>query len=154
MLGIISNKRGGAASSIKLRLMQVEMTPNRPFYAIGDVHGCLDQMLAALGRVDDDIEANEIDDPTLVFLGDYVDRGKASAEVLEYLMNLSLSDPEAVVCLMGNHERMMLGFLDKPLKAGPRWLRYGGVETLESYRITGVDTDASDEQLYEACGEL
>jgi serine/threonine protein phosphatase 1 len=154
MLGIISNKRGGSASSINLRPMQVEMAPKRPFYAIGDVHGCLDQMFAALGRVDDDIEANEIDDPTLVFLGDYVDRGKASAEVLEYLMNLSLSDPEAVVCLMGNHERMMLDFLDKPLKVGPRWLRFGGVETLESYGIAGIDKDASDEQLYEACEEL
>lgn len=128
MLGIISNKRGGAASSINLRPMQVEMAPKRPFYAIGDVHGCLDQMFAALGRVDDDIEANEIDDPTLVFLGDYVDRGKASAEVLD--------------------------FLDKPLKVGPRWLRYGGVETLESYGIAGIDKDASDEQLYEACEEL
>ena len=154
MLGNISNKRGGAASSINLRPLQVEMAPASPFYAIGDVHGCFDQMLAALGRVDDDIEALEIADPTLVFLGDYVDRGKRSAEVLEYLFNLSLSDPEAVVCLMGNHERMMLDFLDKPHKEGPRWLRYGGMETLESFGITGIDTDASVEELYEACEEL
>ncbi len=154
MLGIISNKRGGAAYSINLRPLQVEMKPERPFYAVGDVHGCLDQMLDALSRVDDDIEANEINDPTLVFLGDYIDRGKKSADVLACLLDLSLSDPEAVICLMGNHERMMLDFLDTPLKAGPRWLRYGGVETLESYGITGVENEASPEQLYEACEEL
>lgn len=154
MLGNISNKRGGAASSINLRPMQVEMRPERPFYAIGDVHGCLKQMQAALNRIDDDIEAHEIDDPTLVFLGDYVDRGPNSAGVLEEVMQLALSDPEAVICLMGNHERMMLDFLDKPLKAGPRWLRYGGVETLESFGIESITQDAEPEQLYEACEEL
>ena len=154
MLGNLSNKRGGAASSINLRPLQVEMKPDRPFYVIGDVHGCVEPMQAALSRVDDDIEALEIDDPTLVFLGDYVDRGPNSAEVLEQLMQLSLSDPEAVVCLMGNHERMMLDFLDAPLKAGPRWLKFGGIETLESYGITAVDAEASQEELYEACEEL
>lgn len=147
MLGNISNKRGGAASSINLRPLQVEMSPEHLFYAIGDVHGCMDQMLVALSRVDDDVEALDIADPTLVFLGDYVDRGKRSADVLEYLLGLSLSDPDAVVCLMGNHERMLLDFLDQPQKAGPRWLRYGGIETLESYGITGIDTDASKEEL-------
>lgn len=154
MLGNIGNKRGGAASSINLRPLQVEMSPEHLFYAIGDVHGCMDQMLAALSRVDDDVEALDIADPTLVFLGDYVDRGKRSADVLEYLLGLSLSDPDAVVCLMGNHERMLLDFLDQPQKAGPRWLRYGGIETLESYGITGIDADASKEELYEACEEL
>lgn len=154
MLGNISNKRGGAASSINLRPLQVEMQPDRPFYVVGDVHGCVDQMQAALSRVDDDIEALEIDDPTLVFLGDYVDRGPHSAAVLEFLMQLSLSDPEAVVCLMGNHERMMLDFLDAPLTAGPRWLKFGGIETLESFGIEGVQADSDTEQLYEACEEL
>jgi serine/threonine protein phosphatase 1 len=154
MLGNLSNKRGGAASSINLRPLQVEMNPERPFYAIGDVHGCLGQMQAALGRVDDDIEALDLADPTLVFLGDYVDRGPRSNEVLEFLLNLSLTDPDAVVCLMGNHERMMLDFLDQPLKAGPRWLRYGGVETLASFGIETIEEDADPEQLYEACEEL
>jgi serine/threonine protein phosphatase 1 len=154
MLGKISNKRGGAASSIKLRPMQIEMKPERPFYAIGDVHGCRDQMHAALNRVDDDIEALNIDDPTLVFLGDYIDRGPNSAQVLEELMQLSLSDPDAVICLMGNHERMMLDFLDNPLKAGPRWLRFGGIETLASFGIEGVQSDGLPEHLYEACEEL
>lgn len=154
MLGIISNKRGGAASSINLRPMQVEMKPARPFYAVGDVHGCLPQMQAALERIDDDIEAQGIDDPALVFLGDYVDRGPDSAGVLDEVMQLSLSDPDAVVCLIGNHERMMLDFLDKPLKAGPRWLKFGGIETLQSYGITGLNEAALPEQLYEACEEL
>lgn len=154
MLGNISNKRGGAASSINLRPMRVEMKPERPFYAVGDVHGCHAQMQAALSRIDDDIEARGIDDPTLVFLGDYVDRGPHSAAVLEEVMQLNLSEPKAVICLMGNHERMMLDFLDKPLKAGPRWLRFGGVETLASFGIAGLTHEAEAEQLYEACEEL
>lgn len=154
MLGKLTNKRGGAASSINLRPLQVEMTPSRLFYAIGDVHGCLDQMLAALDRVDDDIEAQRIDDPVLVFLGDYVDRGPKSAQVLEELVQLSLSNPDDVICLMGNHERMLLDFLDTPLKAGPRWLRNGGIETLASFGIKGVTQESNQEQLYEACEEL
>ncbi|MGB7317747.1 MAG: metallophosphoesterase family protein [Planktotalea sp.] len=154
MLGNLTNKRGGAASSINLRPLQIEMTPKRPFYAVGDVHGCLDQMQAALSKIDDDIEALEIDDPMLVFLGDYVDRGPKSAQVLDELFHLSLENPDDLICLMGNHERMMLDFLDTPLKAGPRWLRFGGMETLESYSIEGVTHDAGPEQLYEACEEL
>ena len=151
MLGNITNKRGGPARSINLRPLQVEMTPERPFYAIGDVHGCFDPLQAALNRVDDDIEANDIDNPALIFLGDYIDRGPKTAEVLDELITLSLSNPNDVVCLMGNHERMLLDFLDNPLKSGPRWLRFGGVETLESFGIPNVAHDAEQEQLYEAC---
>lgn len=151
MLGKITNKRGGTARSINLRPLQIEMTPERPFYAIGDVHGCLDQMRAALSRIDDDIEAMGIEDPALIFLGDYVDRGPATAQVIEELITLSLSNPNDVICLKGNHERMLLDFLDHPLKAGPRWLRFGGMETLESYGIANVPQDAGQEQLYEAC---
>ncbi len=154
MLGKITNKRGGAASSINLRPLQVEMTPKRAFYAIGDVHGCIDPMHAALDRVDNDIESQGVDDPVLVFLGDYVDRGPQSAQVLEELLNLYLSNPDDVICLMGNHERMMLDFLDLPLKAGPRWLRFGGIDTLKSFGITGITPEATQEELYEACEEL
>lgn len=154
MIGILNNKRGGRATSINLRPLQVEMRPERPFYAIGDIHGCFEPMQAALARIDDDIEVLGLGDPAVVFLGDYVDRGPYSAEVLEFVMQLCLSEPDAAIALMGNHERMMLDFLDKPKSAGPRWLKYGGQETLESYGITGVDAAASEEALYEACEEL
>ena len=153
MLGNL-NKRGAAASTINLRPLGVEMTPERPFYAVGDVHGCRDQLNAALSRIDDDIETHDVSDPMLVLLGDYIDRGPKSAEVLETLMALNLSEPDAVVCLLGNHEQMMLDFLDNPLKAGPRWLRNGGIDTLESYGIASISADAEQEQLYEACEEL
>lgn len=154
MIGILSNKRGGRSSSINLRPMGAEMRPDRPFYAIGDVHGCLEQMEQALERIDADIEAQDIEDPAVVFLGDYVDRGPQSADVLDYLMQLSLAEPDAAVILMGNHERMMLDFLDKPKSAGPRWLKFGGQQTLESFGITPIPAQASAEQLYEACEEL
>jgi serine/threonine protein phosphatase 1 len=69
----------------------------------------------------------------LVFLGDYVDRGLNSRDVLSGLAQPAFSD--RAVFLRGNHEAMMLEFLADP-GTGPRWIANGGLETLHSY---GVD---------------
>lgn len=101
-------------------------------YAVGDIHGCnakLDQLLA---RIDDDRAGRPAD---LVFLGDYVDRGPDSAEVLHRLMALQVANPEQVFCLLGNHDLMMLDFLSAPLSLAQRWLDYGGEDTLESFGV-------------------
>lgn len=111
-------------------------------------------MQAALAKIDEDIETNGISDPAVVFLGDYVDRGKRSAEVIEFLVTLSANEPDAVVCLKGNHEQMMLEFIDDPVKHGKRWLRYGGQETLQSFGIVAPEETAGAEALYEAAEEL
>lgn len=118
--------------------------PDRPFYAVGDIHGCADLVLPLLDRIERHAAERGVDDPNLLFLGDYIDRGPASAEVLGILHGLSAHSPGRVVCLMGNHERMMLDFLDDPA-AGPLWLRNGGVATLASYGIappSGLRPDA------------
>lgn len=99
--------------------------PDSPFYAIGDVHGCFDQLRALLDRMDPDLP--------IVLVGDLVDRGDHSAEVLRLVQ----SRP-GVVSLMGNHERMLLDFLDNPEGEGPRWLRVGGLQTLASFGIAGA----------------
>jgi serine/threonine protein phosphatase 1 len=95
--------------------------------AIGDIHGCntaLEGLIAFVGLRSDD---------TIVFLGDYVDRGPGSAAVLDFV--ISLGKTHKVIPLRGNHELMMLDSREKKSLLFS-WLRYGGEETLASYSET------------------
>jgi serine/threonine protein phosphatase 1 len=95
--------------------------------AIGDIHGCV----AALRAMVQAISLRP--DDTLITLGDCVDRGPESRQVIEEL--LSLRERCCLVPLLGNHEEMMLNFLDgKPQP--DNWLEVGGAATVESYRGT------------------
>lgn len=101
-------------------------------YAIGDIHGCYD-LLIALEKI---ILADACQTPgkkLLVFLGDYVDRGSKSAAVVDYLVR-QRQDDFYCICLAGNHEEVMLDFLKDPSLNHP-WLKHGGFETLQSYGI-------------------
>jgi serine/threonine protein phosphatase 1 len=94
-------------------------------YAIGDIHGCCDKLLKLLERIDIDWSRD-----TLVLLGDYIDRGARSYEVLELLIDLKKKHP-GTVFLKGNHEAMFLNFL-----SGSHTLTFlynGGQRTLDSY---------------------
>ena len=75
---------------------------------------------------------------TVVWLGDYVDRGPSSREVIDLLIGFTASEHRSVF-LMGNHEEALLRFLVDP-RDGLQWFRLGGLETLASY---GVDVEAS-----------
>lgn len=111
-------------------------------YAVGDVHGCYEQMKALLARIAADSAARARGRrPILIFLGDYVDRGPESAKVVEALIWLKRRPDLEVRLLKGNHEQAMLDFLDAP-EANRAWLRWGGAETLRAY---GVEPPASDE---------
>ena len=127
--------------------------PDQPLYVIGDIHGRADLLQELFDLIDADQQATGIDQPLAVFLGDYVDRGPDSRRVLQSLHGMARSlagDPAAegeMLCLMGNHERMMLDFLESPVEAGPRWLRGGGVMTLASFGIDGVPDTAPAEVL-------
>jgi len=90
--------------------------------AIGDVHGCLDALEALLARLPPERE--------LVFLGDFVDRGPESAQVLRTVEELARRRP--CVLLMGNHEAMMAEACENREAIGI-WLANGGNATLESY---------------------
>lgn len=104
-------------------------------YAIGDIHG-RDDLLARLhGLIEADLAARPIGAATAVYLGDYVDRGPSSFEVIERLLHEPLAGCQAVH-LTGNHEAMMLTFLDH---GDDVWLFNGGGETLASYGIEGGD---------------
>lgn len=101
-------------------------------YAIGDVHGRADLLDRLLSRIDEDLEQRPIATPLHIFLGDYVDRGPASAGVLDRL--ISRGKTHQTLCLKGNHELYLLEFLDNPavLKV---WGQYGGLTTLLSYGL-------------------
>ena len=100
-------------------------------YAIGDIHGHAE----ALGKLLAAVERHRNGRPRrLVFLGDYVDRGPNSARVIRMLRALQASEPDAVTCLMGNHEERMLRAHDGGLKAS-EWRAYGGGETLASFGV-------------------
>ncbi|MEZ6137271.1 MAG: metallophosphoesterase family protein [Pirellulaceae bacterium] len=96
--------------------------------AIGDIHGCL----AALNAILQAIAPQPTD--TIVALGDYVDRGPDSKGVIDRL--IELGQQCKLVSLQGNHEEMMLDVV-KGGQPPYRWLQYGGVDTLDSYRFSG-----------------
>lgn len=125
------------------------LAPDEPFFAVGDLHGC-DALLARAIQHMDAI-APEI---RRVFVGDYVDRGETSAQTLRRLHDYHLSAPDRVLCLRGNHEQMMMRFLEHPEQHNARWLRYGGLQTMASFGIAPPPETAPTEKWIEARDKL
>lgn len=113
-------------------------------YAIGDVHGCLAELDRLLALIDADDRARGPARTTLVFLGDLVDRGPASAQVVERVRTLA-TERGNVRWLVGNHEEVFLEALDGDAKALKLFCRIGGRETALSY---GIDPDAYERADY------
>ncbi len=133
------------------------IAPEQVLLVVGDIHGCHSLLGQKLNDVDAYVKANAQhigDFPRLVFVGDYVDRGEQSAQVLQWVFELQQVLPDQVICLMGNHERMMLDFIDDPAGRGVRWLRNGGLQTLASYNIGGLRERSDVEELTEASHAL
>ena len=107
------------------------LAPETPFVAIGDIHGQVDLLTKLL---------DQLPDLPIICVGDYVDRGDQSSEVLDLLQ--SRLD---IICLMGNHEEMMLRFIDDPKKDAGFWLSNGGLQTMASFGITGINPSARGE---------
>lgn len=120
----------------------------RPVYAVGDVHGCYDLLIGLLGRLGEDAAAADGPAPTLILLGDYVDRGPDSARVLEALCRLKARATFEICLLKGNHEEALLKFLDAPTDGAP-WIAFGGATTLLAYGVE-PPTPASPAQAYVA----
>lgn len=103
-------------------------------YAIGDVHGCDEQLAAIHARIARDLAQQPVAGHRIVHVGDYVDRGPAAAAVIERLARLTASD-DRVICLRGNHDQLLLDFLADPEAAGAIFLMNGGKATLTSYGV-------------------
>lgn len=116
-------------------------------YAVGDVHGRAD-LLEELHRiiVEDAEQLTPGTEKLVVYLGDYVDRGLESRQVIEILLHDRLPDFQAVH-LMGNHDAWLLSFL-VDAEVGRSWLRYGGDVTLFSYGVR-VSQDEDDPKSFE-----
>lgn len=105
-------------------------------YAIGDVHGCLEQLQALHSAIAEDIAARPVASCVLVHLGDYVDRGPDCAEVVDLLAVGPSVPGTSIVNLMGNHEEMMIAALSSGNAMDAiHWSRNGGAESLLSWRI-------------------
>jgi serine/threonine protein phosphatase 1 len=126
----------GSRDKLKPRLPP-RIPDGQRVYAVGDVHGRAD-LLAAL---QDQIRADAAERPaarqTIVYLGDYLDRGPQSPVVLDRLIDAPLAG-FASIHLLGNHEDIMLRFHDGDVAVASSWLQYGGRQTLASY---GIDCD-------------
>jgi len=101
--------------------------------AIGDVHGRLDLLEPLWVKIDALSRLSSCRTRTLVFVGDYIDRGKYSAELVERLLE-GFPGFETVF-LKGNHDETLLQFLVDP-SVGEAWRNFGGLETLNSYGVT------------------
>lgn len=110
----------------------------RQLFAIGDIHGEIDKLRDMLAQ----IETRRVDDQpqTIVFLGDYVDRGPDSKAVVETLMVGPTNPLDTWICLKGNHEDLMISacYNGHDDVAVGNWAMNGGRETAASYGETGV----------------
>jgi serine/threonine protein phosphatase 1 len=115
-------------------------------YAIGDIHGYLDALEAMNTLIFEDLQASKIDpknkkhDVSIVYLGDYIDRGPSSFEVIENLMaQRKINDGINRVFICGNHDLILKDF--KPgysIADSVMWFKYGGLNTLASYGFNHV----------------
>tara|TARA_B100000579_G_C22704276_1_gene791310 strand:+ start:328 stop:1047 length:720 start_codon:yes stop_codon:yes gene_type:complete len=102
-------------------------------FAIGDIHGCLKQLISLQNRIFKDENFNKEKD-ILLYLGDYIDRGLQSKDVIDHLIKLK-KDGIKSIFLMGNHEQVMSDFLFNKINNLRYWLNLGADKTLKSYDI-------------------
>jgi serine/threonine protein phosphatase 1 len=113
--------------------VQPRIPEGQRVYAIGDIHGRVDLLKRLLGLIEADNRAALPADSTLIYLGDYIDRGAFSRQVVDVAL---APHPmvDRVVRLRGNHEDAMLTFIENFAQGMP-WLDYGGLATLLSYGV-------------------
>jgi serine/threonine protein phosphatase 1 len=111
--------------------------PGYRAYVVGDIHGRLDLLKELLNKIHGELDAEPPGKCLLVFLGDLIDRGPNSAQVVERLRTYSRRGVEPVF-LLGNHEEVLLRVLAGDLDLFDKWRWFGGSECLLSY---GVNPD-------------
>jgi serine/threonine protein phosphatase 1 len=116
-------------------------------YAVGDLHGCADLLSAMLRRIDDDLKTRPIAKSVQVFLGDYIDRGPNSRQVIDLL--IARSQAQDVQFLRGNHEVCLSQFLSDPTMLA-EWRHLGGINTLLSYGVRPTSDHQSHREVADA----
>ena len=123
--------------------IKAKVPPGTRIYAIGDVHGRADLLERTISNIDQHRNAYPIAHAIEIMLGDYIDRGPQSDEVIELLTSRRLD--AQTICLMGNHETYLLDFLRDPASLA-EWQHYGGLETLMSYGLAPSRNPTADDQ--------
>jgi serine/threonine protein phosphatase 1 len=123
------------------------------FYVVADIHGSEKALLDVFARIDADIALNSASRLVQIFLGDYVDRGPNTREVLDRLITRARS--YEIVMLRGNHEEIFLSFFTDPTVLS-NWRQFGALPTLLSYGLRPTLNPTFDEQqmLSRQFGEL
>jgi serine/threonine protein phosphatase 1 len=119
---------------------------DRRAYAIGDIHGRIDLLIALMETIGrDDWRRKPRAETHLILLGDYVDRGPHSREVIDFILKLRDQWPN-LTCLMGNHEQVFRLALNGDEQAVRFFIRpgVGGRETLMSYGATAEQIDSCE----------
>lgn len=121
---------------IDLASAPATLEPNQRVYAVGDIHGCLERLISLHEQIAADLAARPVEQAWLIHLGDYVDRGPESAQVVEWLLAGPPVPDATCVNLMGNHEEMMLQAV-AATEQGPasHWLTNGGADALMSWGV-------------------
>jgi len=121
---------------IELRAAPATLPAGQRVYAIGDVHGCFERLVAMHEQIAADLAERPVEHAVLIHLGDYVDRGMESAQVVEWLVAGPPVPVQQIVNLMGNHEHMMLAAIAQAdAEAADLWLRNGGADSLMSWGV-------------------
>jgi serine/threonine protein phosphatase 1 len=110
--------------------------PGQRIYAIGDIHGCIDPLKSLMTAIARDARRTS-EEVSLVFLGDYVDRGPDAKGVVDYL--LGVASEFKTYFVRGNHDQALLDFIADP-QSYLGWKDFGAGETLRSYGVAAPET--------------
>ena len=102
-------------------------------FAIGDIHGCLKQLVTLQDKIFNYPQYNKEED-LLLYLGDYIDRGPSSKDVINHILQLQTEGIKSIF-LMGNHEQFMIDFLFNKINNLSNWIINGADQTFKSYDI-------------------
>ena len=118
--------------------------PDTAIYAVGDIHGRLDLLLELQRLIEADAAGRASARRVVVYLGDYVSRGPDSPGVVDRVRAWLPAGFERVT-LKGNHEDLLLRFLEGEIDTGRHWLDYGGLEAMAAYGVAIGDPAARDD---------
>ncbi|MCX7167381.1 MAG: metallophosphoesterase [Rhodocyclales bacterium] len=124
--------------------MTSQTPPDTVIYAIGDIHGCAELLSVLHDLIMADACQRSAQRWLVVYLGDYVSRGKDSPGVVERV-HAWLPEGFQRITLKGNHEDLLLRFFGGELDAGRHWFDYGGLDTLASYGVGIPNRQARDD---------
>lgn len=139
--------------SRRLTVASARVPSGDRIYAVGDIHGRVDLLKRLHDTIAVDAQAAAPGTrKTIIYLGDYVDRGFNSRELIDYLLDHPLSG-FAAVYLKGNHDEYFAQFIETAEDGGP-WLKYGGDATVYSYGVRVADDVPPEQRLDHICERL